>query len=182
MRCIPNLVIMTPSNENECYQMLFTAYMSDKPCAVRYPRGVGIGAVIDDTMRELPIGKGAVVKNGVKIVLLAFGSMLANALDVANEIDATVCDMRFVKPLDLELLHAMAVSHDYIVTLEENVIMGGAGSACSEALQEMNMLKHVLHIGLPDYFIEHGDPKILLRQCGLDKNGIISKIKIKGWI
>ena len=182
MRCIPNLVIMTPSNENECYQMLYTAYMSNKPCAVRYPRGSGIGEAINETMSELPIGKGLVKRNGSKIVLLAFGSMLNVALDVANEINATVCDMRFVKPLDLELLHNMAVTHEYIVTLEENVIMGGAGSACGEALQEMNLVKPVLHIGLPDYFIEHGDSKVLLKQCGLDKNGIIAKIQIKGWL
>ncbi len=182
MRCIPNLVIMTPSDENECYQMLYTAYMSDKPCAVRYPRGVGTGAIIDEAMHTLPIGKGQIIRNGHKIVLLAFGSMLKVALDVAIELDVTVCDMRFVKPLDLELLHQMAVQHDYIVTLEENVIMGGAGSACSEALQEMNLPRSILHIGLPDCFIEHGDPKVLLKQYALDKNGIIAKIKIRGWL
>ena len=182
MRCIPNLIIMTPSDENECYQMLYTAYMSDKPCAVRYPRGTGIGAKIDEQMRELPIGKGTIVRNGKTIALLAFGSMLNIAMDVANELDVTVCDMRFVKPLDVELLHKIAIEHDYLVTLEENVVMGGAGSACSEALQAMNLLNPVLHIGLPDHFIEHGDPKVLFKQCGLDKNGVIAQIRIKGWL
>lgn len=182
LRCIPNMAVMTPSDENECYQMLYTGFRLNKPCTVRYPRGNGIGAPIATQMEMLPIGKGRIITQGQKIAILAFGSMLKPALAVAKEIDATVCDMRFVKPLDTDLIKQMCKSHTYIVTIEENVIMGGAGSACLEAMQIMNLYNPVLQLGLPDEFIEHGDPKSLLALVGLDPNGILNSLKNKGWL
>lgn len=182
LRCIPNMVIMTPSDENECYQMLYTGFRLNKACAVRYPRGSGTGQAIDKEMQLLPLGKGRICQEGQRIVFFAFGSMLAPACQAAKEINATVCDMRFVKPLDTELIAKMCATHDYIVTIEENVIMGGAGAACLEAMQQMNIQKPVLQLGIPDEFIEHGDPKALLAQIGLDKNGIIAALNNKGWL
>ena len=179
MRCIPNLVIMAPSNENECYQMLWTAYKSSKSCAVRYPRSTGNGTPIIEKMQLLPIGKGEVKRSGTKIALLSFGTMLDTAIQIGDELNATVCNMRFVKPLDVELIRQIANTHDYLVTLEENVVMGGAGSACNEALQELNILKPVLNIGIADDFPAHGDQKILMKNEGLDKAGIINAIKQK---
>ncbi len=182
LRCIPNMVVMTPSDEDECYQMLYTGFRINKPSAVRYPRGTGIGKPIREEMELLPIGKGRIIKHGSKIAILAFGSMLEPALAAANEINATVCDMRFVKPLDTELIKTMCESHDYIVTIEENVIMGGAGSACIEAMQAMNLTNPAILLGIPDEFVEHGDPKALLATIGLDKAGILGSLKAKGWI
>lgn len=182
MRCIPKMVIMTPSDENECYQMLYTGFRLNQPCAVRYPRGSGIGAKIDESFEILPVGKGKIIRSGTKIAILAFGSMVKPSLDAANEFDATVCDMRFVKPIDIDLIKQISETHDYIVTVEENVIMGGAGSACLEAMQLLNINKPVLQIGIPDEFIEHGDPKVLLKHIGLDTDGIIRKIKQKNWL
>lgn len=182
LRCIPNMVIMTPSDENECYQMLYTGFRLHKVCAVRYPRGNGVGQKIDGTFNILPVGKGKIVHSGEKIVIFAFGSMVHPALTVAKEINATVCDMRFVKPLDLDLITQMCATHDYIVTIEENVIMGGAGSACLEAMQLLGLNNPTLQLGIPDEFIEHGDPKLLLSQIGLDASGILSSIKSKHWL
>lgn len=182
MRCIPNMVIMTPSDENECYQMLYTGFRLNQTTAVRYPRGSGIGTPLDNEFSILPIGKGRIIKEGSKIAFLAFGSMVQPALDVAKEINATVCDMRFVKPLDVELIKNICTTHQYIVTIEENVIMGGAGSACLEAMQLLNYNNPVLQLGIPDEFVEHGDPKVLLSQIGLDKAGILNSLRHKGWL
>lgn len=182
LRCIPNLIVMTPSDENECYQMLYTGFRLNQACAVRYPRGAGIGVDIDKTMQILPFGKGRILRKGIKIAFLAFGSMVHSALEAAHEIDATLCDMRFVKPLDVGLIQQICTEHDFIVTIEENVIMGGAGSACLEAMQLLNLSNPVLQLGIPDEFTEHGDPKLLLRAMGLDKNGILQALKNKNWI
>ena len=182
LRCIPNMVVMAPSDENECRQMLFTAYQYDGPSAVRYPRGCGTGVEITKAMQALPIGRGEVLRNGAgykgkKIALLAFGSMLAPALSVANTLDATVANMRFVKPLDNELVAELAASHDLLVTIEENAIMGGAGAAVMEALQNISQNIPILCLGLPDLFIEHGVHENMLAECGLDANGIILAIE-----
>lgn len=182
LRCIPNLIVMTPSDENECYQMLYTGFRLNQACAVRYPRGAGIGVNIDKTMQILPLGKGRILRKGIKIAFLAFGSMVHPALEAAHEINATLCDMRFVKPLDVGLIQQICNEHDFIVTIEENVIMGGAGSACLEAMQLLNLSNPVLQLGIPDEFTEHGDPKLLLRAMGLDKNGILQALKNKNWI
>lgn len=179
LRCIPNMVVMTPSNENECYQMLWTAYKSNKPCAVRYPRSSGNGTAINETMQIINIGKGETVRQGCKIAILAFGTLLDVALRAAEELNATVCNMRFVKPLDIELIKEIANTHEYIVTLEENVIQGGAGSACNETLQELNILRSVLNLGIKDHFPSHGDQKTLLSDEGLDKAGVVAAIKQK---
>lgn len=182
LRCIPNLIVMAPSDENECYQMLYTGFRLNQACAVRYPRGAGIGADIDKTMQILPLGKGRILRKGIKIAFLAFGSMVQPALQVAHDINATLCDMRFVKPLDVALIQQICDEHDFIVTIEENVIMGGAGSACLEAMHLLNLSNPVLQLGIPDEFTEHGDPKLLLRAMGLDQNGILQALKKKNWI
>lgn len=182
MRCVPNMVIMTPSDENECYQMLYTGFRLNQTCAVRYPRGNGVGRKIENKFEMIPVGKGKIVRAGNKIAILAFGSMLQPAIAAAEEISATVCDMRFVKPLDINLITQICETHDYIVTIEENVIMGGAGSACLEAMQILNLKNPVLQLGIPDEFIEHGDPKMLLSSIGLDSTGIINSINKKNWI
>lgn len=182
LRCIPNLIVMTPSDENECYQMLYTGFRLNQACAVRYPRGAGIGVDIDKTMQLLPLGKGRILRKGIKIAFLAFGSMVQPALQVAHDINATLCDMRFVKPLDVGLIQQICNEHDFIVTIEENVIMGGAGSACLETMQLLNLSNPVLQLGIPDEFTEHGDPKLLLRAMGLDKNGILQALKNKNWL
>ena len=179
LRCIPNMVIMTPSDENECYQMLWTAYKTNKPCAVRYPRGSGCGVHINQEMQILPIGRGEIIRPGKKIAILAFGSLLDTTKLVAEELNATLCNMRFVKPLDIELIKQVANSHDYIVTVEENVIAGGAGSACAEELVALGINKPILHLGLNDEFPAHGDPKLVLKSYGLDKDGMLNSIKQK---
>jgi len=177
LRCIPNMLIAAPSNENECRQLLSTAFHHDGPSAVRYPRGTGPGAEISLTLDTLPIGKGIVRRQGNKVAMLAFGSVVTAALQVADSLDATLADMRFVKPIDRDLIQSLAESHDYLVTLEENVVMGGAGSAVAEVLAELNLHKPTLHLGLPDRFVEHGDPAVLLARCGLDANGILASLK-----
>ncbi|HYG31725.1 MAG TPA: 1-deoxy-D-xylulose-5-phosphate synthase [Methylophilaceae bacterium] len=179
LRCIPNMVVMTPSDENECRQMLYTAYQHQGPAAVRYPRGAGPGAVISKTMQALPIGKGEICREGKKIAILAFGSMLAPALQAADRLDATVANMRFVKPLDVGLVAQLAQSHDLLVTIEENTIMGGAGSAVMEALQYMRSRVATLCLGLPDTFIEHGVHETMLAECGLNSEGIVAAIEAK---
>ena len=179
LRCIPNIVIMTPSDENECRQMLYTAFIHDGPTAVRYPRGSGAGAEIQGKMQALPIGKGEIVRSGRKIALLAFGSMLAPAVQAAEKLDATVANMRFVKPLDTSLIAQLAKDHDLLISIEENVIMGGAGAAIMECLQDLNIVKDTLILGLPDAFIEHGVHETMLAQCGLNADGIIAAIEKK---
>jgi len=178
LRCIPNMTVMTPSDENECRQMLYTGFCMGSPAAVRYPRGVGPGTPTETIMHALPIGRGLVRRQGQgRVAILAFGSMLHPALEAAEALDATVADMRFVKPLDRDLLAQLAQAHDLIVTIEENVIMGGAGSACIEALEQMQIERPVLQLGLPDSYIEQGDPVLLLAGCGLDAVGIRASIE-----
>ncbi|OFZ70931.1 MAG: 1-deoxy-D-xylulose-5-phosphate synthase [Betaproteobacteria bacterium RBG_16_58_11] len=177
LRCIPNMTVMAPSDENECRQMLYTAFTINAPSAVRYPRGSGVGAQIEAEMQALPVGKGVVRRTGEKIALLAFGSMVHPALQAADELNATVADMRFVKPLDEALIKQLALSHDVLVTVEENVIQGGAGSAVAECLAKLGIEKRLVLLGLPDRFVEHGDPTLLLASCGLDTVGIVEAIK-----
>ena len=177
LRCIPNLTLMTPSDENECRQMLYTAMTLDGPAAVRYPRGTGPGAAIEATMHALPVGKGILRRTGRRVALLAFGSMVAPALAAATRLDASVADMRFVKPLDEELLHQLAQTHELLVTLEENAVMGGAGSAVSECLQRLGLRARVVQMGLPDIFIDHGDHATMLKNCGLDADGIEAMVR-----
>ena len=181
LRCIPNIIVMAPSDENECRQMLYTAYQYNGVSAVRYPRGIGPGMSIQYEMNVLPIGKAEVKRTSQqaqnKIAILAFGSMLS-ASKVAGEIlDATVVNMRFVKPLDTELIAEIAKTHSLIVTVEENTLNGGAGSAVLEALQELSIINRTLCLGLPDKFIEHGVHETMLADCGLDSAGIINSIK-----
>ncbi|GAB7564543.1 1-deoxy-D-xylulose-5-phosphate synthase [Methylobacillus methanolivorans] len=179
LRCIPNIAIMTPSDENECRQMLYTAYQHDGPSAVRYPRGGGPGATIEKNMQLLPLGKGEVRRQGKRVAILAFGSMLTPALQAADTLDATVVNMRFVKPLDIALISEIAQSHELIVTVEENAIMGGAGAAVMEAMQDMDIHTPVLCLGLPDTFIEHGVHETMLAECGLNATGIAAAIEKK---
>ncbi len=179
LRCIPNMVVMTPSDENECRQMLSTAYLHNGPSAVRYPRGGGPGVTTTADLNTIAIGKGEVRRQGKKVAILAFGSMLTPALEAAERIDATLANMRFVKPLDMDLVKALADQHDLIVTIEENAIMGGAGAAVMEALQAMNIDKPILCLGLPDTFIEHGIHETMLAECGLDVGGIVAAIENK---
>ena len=186
LRCLPNMTVMTPSDENECRQMLYTAFQMNTPAAVRYPRGAGPGAVVEQEMRALPVGKGEIRRRGKKLALLskkiailAFGSMVKPALEAAQELDATVANMRFVKPLDEALVAELAGGHDLLVTVEENAIMGGAGSAVLESLQRQRIGASVLQLGLPDRFIDHGDPVLQLKSCGLDKDGILAAIRAK---
>ncbi len=177
LRCIPNMVVMAPADENECRQMLTTAYHYQGPAAVRYPRGSGIGAPIASELTTLPLGKAELKRQGKKIAILAFGSMLHPALQAAEQLDASVVNMRFVKPIDTQIIIDMANSHDAIVTIEEGCIMGGAGSAVMEALAQAGLCKPTLMLGLPDRFIDHGDPALLLAQCGLNAQGIEASIR-----
>ncbi len=179
LRCIPNMVIMTPGNENECRQMLYTGFMHNGPAAVRYPRGGGNGTTIDQPMSLIPIGKGEICRNGKKVAILAFGSMLTPALEASERLDATVANMRFVKPIDKALISELASSHSLIVTIEENSVMGGAGAAVLEVLQEVNSKTDCLVLGLPDHFIEHGVHETMLKDCGLNADGIVSSIEKK---
>ena len=179
LRCIPNMVVMTPADENECRQMLYTGFNHDGPTAVRYPRGHGLGTATETAMQAIPLGKGEVRRQGKKIAILAFGSMLAPALEAAEKLDATVANMRFVKPLDTALVLERASSHDLLVTIEENAIMGGAGSAVVEALLAAGDPTAMLQLGLPDHYIEHGVHEKMLADCGLDAAGIVAAIEKK---
>ena len=179
LRCIPNMTVMTPSDENECRQMLYTAFQMDSPSAVRYPRGAGIGVTPIKEMKALKIGLGEICRKGEKIAILAFGSMLKPSLEAAEELNATVANMRFVKPLDDDLILSLAENHDLLVTIEENTIMGGAGSAVLESLESKGISTSVLQLGLPDTFIDQGDPVQMLVDCGRDKIGIIKAIRNK---
>lgn len=177
LRCIPNMVVMAPSDENECRHLLTTAYQYEGPAAVRYPRGAGTGVAIDEALTPLPLGKGIIRRTGQRVAILAFGSMVAPAMQAAQVLDCTVADMRFVKPLDDALVKQLATEYDALVTVEEGVIMGGAGAAVAECLSALHSTTPVLHLGLPDHFIDHGDVQSLLAECGLDKNGIIAAIQ-----
>ena len=179
LRCIPNITVMTPSDENECRQMLYTAFQMDSPSAVRYPRGAGTGVTPIKEMKALQIGLGKICREGEKIAILAFGSMLKPSLEAAEELNATVANMRFVKPLDEDLILSLATNHSLLVTIEENTIMGGAGSAVLESLENKGIAASVLQLGLPDVFIDQGDPTQMLVDCGRDKVGIIKAIRKK---
>jgi 1-deoxy-D-xylulose-5-phosphate synthase len=172
LRCIPNMSVLTPSDENECRQALYTAFLQDHPVAVRYPRGSGVGATVQAEMTAIPFGRGEVRRRGQRIAILAFGTVLYPALGAADSIDATVANMRFAKPLDVALVTELARTHEAIVTVEEGCTLGGAGSAVLEALAQAGCAVPVLTLGLPDVFIEHGDSGKLLAQCGLDAAGI----------
>jgi 1-deoxy-D-xylulose-5-phosphate synthase len=181
LRCIPNMLVMTPADESECRDLLTTAYRQPHPSAVRYPRGSGAGVKPSAELRSLPLGKGEIRREstavaGKRLAIFAFGTLLYPALDVGEALNATVVNMRFVKPLDVDLLKAVATSHDYLVTIEDGAIMGGAGSACLEALIQLNINKPVLQLGLKDEFIEHGDYNLLMSRCGLDADGIKTSI------
>ena len=178
LRCLPNMTVMVPADENECRQMLYTAFQMNSPAAIRYPRGAGPGVPVQKEMVALPVGKGEVRRRGNGLVaILAFGSMLAPSLAIADEFDATVANMRFVKPLDDELLRDLAVTHGLLVTVEENVVMGGAGSAVLESLERQGLTVQVLQLGLPDRFIDQGDPALQLASVGLDAEGIAQSIR-----
>jgi 1-deoxy-D-xylulose-5-phosphate synthase len=177
LRCIPNMTVMAPADENECRQMLYTGFMIEGPSAVRYPRGAGPGAEVLQQMKALRVGEGEIRREGRKVAILAFGSMLRPALEAAAELGATVANMRFVKPLDEALVLRLATSHELVVTVEENVLEGGAGSAVLESLAAQGVEVPVLQLGLPDHFVEHGDPAQLLADCGLDAPGIARAIR-----
>ena len=177
LRTVPNMVIMTPSDENECRLMLTTGYQLNQPAVVRYPRGSGCGAAISTELDTLPIGKGRIVRQGQGIALLCFGTLLHQAKVVAEKLDATLVDMRFVKPLDIELLKTITAQHDILVTVEENAIQGGAGSAVNEWMMKQRLLKPVLNIGLPDRFIEQGTQEEIYHDLKLDSAGIEQQIK-----
>jgi 1-deoxy-D-xylulose-5-phosphate synthase len=183
LRCVPNIVVMTPSDENECRQMLSTAFSLDRPAAVRYPRGGGPGAGIVNEMRSLPLGKGVVRRRGAGgkggVAILAFGSLLKPALEAGNDLDATVVDMRFVKPVDADLAVELAGTHGLLVTIEENAVLGGAGSAVAEALAARAIVTPLLQLGLPDRFVDHGDQAQLLASIGLDKAGIVAAVRAR---
>jgi 1-deoxy-D-xylulose-5-phosphate synthase len=185
LRCLPRMTVMTPSDENECRQMLYTAHQMNGPVAVRYPRGSGPGVAIEREMSAVPIGKGEVRRErsgsaeGARVAILAFGSMVHPSLKAAEALDATVANMRFVKPLDETLAVELAKSHDLVVTVEENVIAGGAGSAVIEALERHRVTVPVLQLGLPDRFIDQGDPGIQLTESGLTADGILQAIRAR---
>ncbi|WP_298718982.1 1-deoxy-D-xylulose-5-phosphate synthase [uncultured Oceanisphaera sp.] len=177
MRTVPNMVIMTPADENECRQMLYTGYQHQGPAAVRYPRGNGSGAEVDDTMTALEIGKGRRIRKGKRIALLNFGTLLVEAEAAAEQLDATLVDMRFVKPLDEALLLSLLAEHDMLVTVEENAIMGGAGSAVVECLMRHKKPVPVLNLGLPDVFVEQGNQQQILAKLGLDADGMVKSVR-----
>jgi 1-deoxy-D-xylulose-5-phosphate synthase len=171
------MTVMAPADENECRQMLYTAFTLDTPSAVRYPRGAGVGVEVQAEMKALAVGRGEVRREGKRVAILAFGSMVRPALEAGQELNATVANMRFVKPLDRELVFRLATSHELIVTVEENVAMGGAGSGVLELLAEDGIAVPVLVLGLPDRFVEHGDHAQLLAECGLDAAGIARSVR-----
>jgi 1-deoxy-D-xylulose-5-phosphate synthase len=185
LRCVPNLTVMTPADENESRQMLYTAHTLDSPTAVRYPRGSGPGVAIEKAMQALPVGRAELRRpsgkpdpvSGQRVAFLSFGSMLQPALFAADELQASVVNMRFVKPIDEAMILQMATSHDLIVTLEENVLQGGAGSAVAEVLAAHGIAIRVLHLGLPDQFVEHGDPGLLLAECRLNGPGVLRSVR-----
>jgi len=177
LRCIPNMLVMAPSDEQEARDMLTTGFHHPGPAAVRYPRGKATGCVISKTLQPLEIGKAKICREGKgEVAILVFGTLLARTVSVADELDATLVDMRFVKPLDESLISSMANSHKLLVTVEENAIMGGAGSGVNEFLEEQGLCTAVLNLGLPDSFLEHGKVDEMLAACGLDSKGILKAI------
>jgi 1-deoxy-D-xylulose-5-phosphate synthase len=177
LRCVPNLIVMAPADERECRRMLTTAYQHNGPAAVRYPRGTGPGIAPESTLESLPIGTAAICRRGKDVAILAFGSRLAAALAAGDAIDATVVNMRFIKPLDADMIAAMASEHELLVTVEENALQGGAGSAVNELLVTLGKAVRTLNLGIPDTFIEHGDQQQQLAVCGLDSSGILAAIE-----
>ncbi len=176
LRCVPNMTIMAPADENECRQMLYTGHCLNSPAAVRYPRGSGPGVRVQKEMQALPIGKGEIRRHGARLAFLVFGAPLQDVLPVAEQLDATVANMRFVKPLDTELIRQLAEKHELLVTVEDNVVAGGAGSGVNEALQAMGITVPVLNLGLPDAYQEHASREQLLAQAGLDSEGISRQV------
>ena len=177
MRCIPNLVIMAPADENECRQLLYTGYQYPGPAAIRYPRGTGPGAQIEESMTALAIGKGRVIREASGVAILSFGSVLTACKKAAEHLSATLVDMRFVKPIDEDLILDLASRHDLLVTVEENAIQGGAGSAVTEVLAKNGIVMPVLNLGIPDYYVEHGKPAEMIAECGLNAEGIEQSIR-----
>jgi 1-deoxy-D-xylulose-5-phosphate synthase len=171
------MTVMAPADENECRQMLFTAFHLEGPTAVRYPRGSGPGMAIAQDMTALPVGQGEMRRQGRSVAILAFGAVLAASLEAGERLNASVANMRFVKPLDEALITKLALTHDLLVTVEENTVQGGAGSAVGEMLARENMAIPLLHLGLPDRFVDQGDPAALLTECGLDAQGIFNAIE-----
>jgi 1-deoxy-D-xylulose-5-phosphate synthase len=177
LACIPNLLVMTPADEAECRRMLTTAYRHPGPAAVRYPRGAGPAVTPAPTLDSIDIGKGEIRRQGQRIAILAFGTLLAAALEAAETLDASVANMRFVKPLDLNLLRLLAETHDCLVSIEENAVIGGAGAEVARALETLGIVKPLLRLGLPDSFIEHGEQTQMLAELGLHPAGIVSRIE-----
>lgn len=177
LRCVPNMVVMAPADENECRQMLYTAFQMDCPTAVRYPRGKGIGIEPVKEMQALPVGKAVTIRSGQSVAILLFGSLLLEAQAAAAELDATLVNMRFVKPLDKAMIRELAQSHDLLVTVEDNAVMGGAGSAVNEYLHEAGLAVEVINLGLPDSYIEHAQREEQLAACGLDAAGIVQRVR-----
>ena len=181
LRTVPNMVVMTPSDENECRQMLYTGYLHQGPAAVRYPRGSSLSdAPISSEMQALALGKGRIIREGKGTAILAFGTLLHHAKAAAEALDATLVDMRFVKPMDEALVLSLAASHDQFVTIEDNAIMGGAGSAVNELLMRSKQCKPVLNLGLPDSFVEQGTQQEIYALLGLDNAGI--QRSIESWL
>ncbi len=177
LRCIPNMTIMAPSDENECRQMLSTGFSLNTPSAIRYPRGTGPGVTVENNLKVLPLGKGQVCRKGQNIALLSFGSVLEDGKKAAERLNATIANMRFVKPLDEDLILQLASEHDVLVTLEDNAVMGGAGSAVNEFLLKHQCQNRVLNLGLPDIFMEHASREQLLDDAGLSTSGILRAIE-----
>ncbi len=179
LRCIPNMVIMTPADEFECRGLLTTAFSHDGPSAVRYPRGATTGLTLSKKLEALPYGEAKIKRQGNKVALLVFGTLLHTAMEVAEAIDATVYSMRFVKPLDTDAIKTATDNHDLIVTIEDNAIAGGAGSAVSEYLNQQHISHNLLQIGFPDELINHGQPDEMLADWNLDKNGMLETINTR---
>ncbi|WP_341708813.1 1-deoxy-D-xylulose-5-phosphate synthase [Halopseudomonas sp.] len=179
LRCLPNMLIMAPADENETRQMLTTGFLHEGPAAVRYPRGTGPGVPIDPALEPLPIGKGAITRQGEQVAILCFGTLHQQALKAAEALNATVANMRFVKPLDTQLIAELSASHQLLVTVEENAVMGGAGSAVNEWLLAEGISLPVLNLGLPDIYVEHAKPAEMLAECGLDAAGIEAAIRAR---
>jgi 1-deoxy-D-xylulose-5-phosphate synthase len=177
LTCIPNMVVMAPADEDECRRMLTTAYRLDSPTAVRYPRGSGPGRPVSASLEGLPVGKGELRRRGRRVAILAFGTLLAPALEAAETLDATVANMRFVKPLDRDLVRQLAETHDLLVSVEENAVIGGAGAEVAHCLEQLGLPTPLLRLGLPDQFVEHGDQGQMLAELGLDTAGLIRRIQ-----
>ncbi len=177
MRCIPNMVVMAPADENECRQMLYTGYQLNQPAAVRYPRGTGPGVEIEQEMTALPVGKASLIREGKNMAILAFGTVLADCERIAEELDATLVNMRFVKPIDENMIIDMCAEHELIVTVEENAVQGGAGAAVNEVIVSHGIEQRVANCGLPDNLLPHGSRDDMLREAGLDYDGILGFIE-----